>query len=192
MSHVIVGDNKEGLSLDETNATFMVLTTAGSETTATVLGGTLNYLVRHPDKMANLIGEIRERFHSYEEVTLEALRTLPYLNAVISEGLRLCPPLPWMLPRKVPAKGDTVCGVWLPGGVSSRMTISPAMISDISTRLLFRSKFMPCTVIPLTFILLHRFFLSVGWLMKSQIPILHSLMTKDMRSNRSVLVLGLV
>ncbi|KAJ2989383.1 hypothetical protein NUW58_g3496 [Xylaria curta] len=116
MSHVIAGRDNEAFSREEINATFMVLTTAGSETTATVLGGTLNYLVLNPDKMATLVSEIRERFNSYETITLEALRALPYLNAVISEGLRLCPPIPWILPRRVPGTGDTVCGVWLPGG----------------------------------------------------------------------------
>ncbi|KAI1146446.1 cytochrome P450 [Nemania diffusa] len=116
MSHIIAGRDNEAFSREETNATFMVLTTAGSETTATVLGGTLNYLVLNPDKMQTLASEIRGRFDSYEQITLEALRSLPYLNAVISEGLRLCPPIPWILPRRVPHAGDTVCGVWLPGG----------------------------------------------------------------------------
>ncbi|KAI0548665.1 cytochrome P450 [Xylaria curta] len=116
MSHVIARDDKEGFSRDEINATFMVLTTAGSETTATVLGGTLNYLVSCPDKLAVLSHEVRTRFPIFEDITLDALSSLPYLNAVINEGLRLCPPIPWILPRKVPAKGEVVCGLWLPGG----------------------------------------------------------------------------
>ncbi|RYC56703.1 hypothetical protein CHU98_g9512 [Xylaria longipes] len=106
MSHIITGRDHEAFSREETNATFMVLTTAGSETTATVLGGTLNYLTRHPDKMGILIDEIRERFSAYEDITLDTLRALPYLNAVINEGLRLCPPIPWILPRRVPDAGD--------------------------------------------------------------------------------------
>ncbi|KAI0396320.1 cytochrome P450 [Xylariaceae sp. FL0594] len=121
MAHVInrLGDDKgRSMTIDEINTTFMVLTTAGSETTATVLGGTLNYLARNPDKMAILVGEVRGKFHSFEEIMLDALHKLPYLNAVISEGLRLCPPIPWILPRQVPSPGDTVCGVWLPAGTS--------------------------------------------------------------------------
>ena len=117
MSYVIK-DGLDGLTTDEINATFMVLTTAGSETTATVLGGTLNYLVQNQDKLDILVQQIRGRFKSSEEITLSTLRNLPYLNAVINEGLRLCPPIPWMLPRRVPDGGDTVCGVHLPGGVS--------------------------------------------------------------------------
>ncbi|KAL2008516.1 hypothetical protein VTN00DRAFT_6710 [Thermoascus crustaceus] len=116
MSHVINKNGEIGLPIGEINATFMILTTAGSETTATVLCGTLNYLVTYPDKLAILVEEVRKTFHSGDEITLEAVRNLPYLNAVISEGLRLCPPVPWMLPRRVPVGGDTVCGTWLPGG----------------------------------------------------------------------------
>ncbi|RWA09278.1 hypothetical protein EKO27_g5848 [Xylaria grammica] len=116
MSHVIAIDDKRGFSRDEINATFMVLTTAGSETTATVLGGTLNYLVSYPDKLHILSNEIRQRFSTFEDITLDVLFSLPYLNAVINEGLRLCPPIPWVLPRKVPASGATVCGTWIPGG----------------------------------------------------------------------------
>lgn len=119
MSHVIQGKHNE-MDMGEINGTFMVLTIAGSETTATCLAGTLSYLVNvKEDKLAILADEVRQRFPSPDGMTLEALRDLPYLNAVIKEGLRLCPPIPWMLPRRVPAGGDTVGGVWLPGGVSS-------------------------------------------------------------------------
>lgn len=122
MSYVIAGNEDAEpdaqMSIGELNTTFMVLTTAGSETTATTLAGTLNQLVANPDKLDLLVKEIRESFHREQDVTLDALRKLPYLTAVINEGLRLCPPIPWMLPRVVPEPGDTVCGVWLPGGVS--------------------------------------------------------------------------
>ena len=118
MSYVIKHNDEKGMTLGEIQATFMVLTTAGSETTATVLNGTLNYLTAHPDKLALLVKEVREKFVKKEEITLPALKNSSYLNAVISEGLRLCPPIPIMLPRIVPEGGDTVCGIWMPGGVS--------------------------------------------------------------------------
>ncbi|RYP26286.1 hypothetical protein DL768_011756 [Monosporascus sp. mg162] len=115
MSHVITAKEEGDLSIGVINTTFMVLTTAGSETTATVLCGALNYLVNHQDKLHTLGQEIRQRFRTEDEINLDALRNLPYLNAVIMEALRLCPPIPWMLPRRVPSGGDTVCGIWLPG-----------------------------------------------------------------------------
>ncbi|KAI1292701.1 cytochrome P450 [Xylaria venustula] len=116
MSHVMAEGNENALSRDEIDATFMLLTTAGSETTATILRGTLNYPISHPDKLEVLSKVIRDQFRGFEDITLERLSSLTYLNAVINEGLRLCPPIPWILPRKVPAKGANVCGLWLPGG----------------------------------------------------------------------------
>lgn len=129
MSYVIKrSDVGLGMPIGEINSTFMVLTTAGSETTATVLSGILTYLVNSPDKLVILTNEIRKRFVDLDEISLEALRELSYLNAVINEGLRLCPPIPWILPRRVPVGGDTVCGTWLPGGVGALQ--SPLLYTD--------------------------------------------------------------
>ncbi|TVY84721.1 Versicolorin B desaturase [Lachnellula suecica] len=119
MSHVIKHNNeKEEMSHGEIQATFMVLTTAGSETTATVLSGTLNNLISKPQMLSTLTKEIRGEFAKEADMTLDALCELPYLNATIQEGLRLCPPIPVILPRVVPEGGDFVCGMWLPAGTS--------------------------------------------------------------------------
>lgn len=125
MSHIIQDNGEVAFPIDEVNATFMILTTTGSETTATVLGGILNYLVNNPDKLDILADEVRSTFLKESEVSLDSLRNVKYLNAVINEGLRLCPPVPWMLPRLVPPGGDTVSGVWLPEGVRSLILYPP-------------------------------------------------------------------
>lgn len=63
MSYVIRGrKGEEALNIGVINATFMTLTTAGSETTATVLSRTSNYLVNNLDKLEILKREIRQRF----------------------------------------------------------------------------------------------------------------------------------
>ncbi|PYI08317.1 cytochrome P450 [Aspergillus sclerotiicarbonarius CBS 121057] len=116
MSHLIDEGGQVAFPRGELNSTFMILTTTGSETTATVLTGILAYLVDQPEAMGHLVGEIRREFQPSREISLSAVSNLPYLTAVIQEGLRLCPPVPWMLPRQVPAGGSTVCGTWLPGG----------------------------------------------------------------------------
>lgn len=41
---------------------------------------------------------------------------LPYLDAVVSEGLRCFPAIPMSLPRYVPAGGRTIDGYFVPGG----------------------------------------------------------------------------
>jgi len=43
-------------------------------------------------------------------------RTLPYLQAVIKEGLRIFPPATGLASKLVPPGGDTINGVFLPGG----------------------------------------------------------------------------
>jgi len=106
------------MSMDKLNASFLELTVAGSESTAVVLSGAINKLIQDPDRLAILVDEIRTRFKTFEEITFDALRDLKYLNAVINEALRLTPPLQWIPSRQVPPEGATVCGKWLPGGVS--------------------------------------------------------------------------
>jgi cytochrome P450 len=43
-------------------------------------------------------------------------RELPYLQAVIHEGLRVSPPSGGLLSKVVPPEGDTINGVFVPGG----------------------------------------------------------------------------
>lgn len=123
------GNEKAGMTREEINSTFTLLAIAGSDTSATALSGTINYLVNSPDKLAELTREVRGSFKSRDKITLEALQHLPYLNAVLNEGLRLCPPVPWILPRRIAVGGDTVCGIWLPGGVSASPLSAPISVN---------------------------------------------------------------
>jgi cytochrome P450 len=86
------GEGKEGLRLEEIRTTASVIIVAGNETTVTVLSGTTNHLVKNIDKLGALTKEVRERFENESDITLTVLKELPYLNAVIQEGLRLCNP----------------------------------------------------------------------------------------------------
>jgi cytochrome P450 len=49
-------------------------------------------------------------------VTDEEARALPYLQAVIREGLRIFPPGTGLASKLVPPEGDTFNGMFLPGG----------------------------------------------------------------------------
>jgi cytochrome P450 len=90
---------------------------AGSETTATALSCIMYYLLRTPKALEKVQAEIRGSFKSYSEINGLSTMPLKYLHAVILEGLRVYPPLPFALPRVVPPGGDTVDGYHLPAGV---------------------------------------------------------------------------
>ncbi len=83
------GTNFEGL---RSQASLLVI--AGSETTATALSAITYYLCRTPEVYHKLAEEVRGTFSSYTQVTGQSTQALPYLKAVIEEGLRIYPPLP--------------------------------------------------------------------------------------------------
>lgn len=97
----------------------LIIAFASSETTASALTAILRELVQHKGVLHRLTQEIRGAFQSERDITIASTANLPYLNAVVSEGLRLNPPVVIGVPRVVPDGGDTVCGRWVPGGVRS-------------------------------------------------------------------------
>ncbi|KAF9694073.1 hypothetical protein EKO04_007756 [Ascochyta lentis] len=96
-------------------ALFMVV---GSETTATVLSGTLYLLLRNPNCLQRLKQEISDNFNSKEEMTMEALSKLTYLSAVLDEAMRVYPAAPEALARLVPAGGAKICGEYVHEGAT--------------------------------------------------------------------------
>jgi cytochrome P450 len=47
----------------------------------------------------------------------EEAKKLPYLEAVIKESVRICPPATGILSKKTPPQGDTINGIYVPGGI---------------------------------------------------------------------------
>lgn len=119
-----------GMSLDELDANAAVFVLAGSETTAALLSGCVYYLLRSPDKYNRLIKEIRGTLSRASDLKLQALIKLPYLNAVLTETLRIYPPVPAMLPRIVPEGGAFIDGHFVPAGVSTEFGIGGLQFSS--------------------------------------------------------------
>lgn len=109
------------MSRDEILSSFSFIIVGGSETSATAMTGMFNHLAmsRNREILDRLTREIRTAYKSEDEITLHNINSiqLPYLDAVINEGLRICHPVPAGLPRMVPSGGDEYAGVWLPEGV---------------------------------------------------------------------------
>lgn len=92
---------------------------AGSDTTATALQGTMLYLLSNPTAYSRLKSEIATGIREgriSSPITDKEARQLPYLQAVLNEGIRMVPPVMNGFPRQVPPEGDTICGRFIPGG----------------------------------------------------------------------------
>ena len=67
---------------------------AGHETTANTLTWTLFLLAQHPQILADLLDELEGQLQG-EAPTIEQLNSLPLLDRVIKESMRLLPPVQW-------------------------------------------------------------------------------------------------
>jgi cytochrome P450 len=75
------------------------------------------YIVSNPQVYSRLLAEIASTTIS-SPVTDSEARGMPYLQAVIKEGLRMHPPISGLAFRVVPAGGDTLSGTFLPEGTN--------------------------------------------------------------------------
>ncbi|KAH8885376.1 cytochrome P450 [Thozetella sp. PMI_491] len=119
---------RHGLNEEElvTESTLQIV--AGSDTTVTSIRGIILYLMSHPRVYAKLQAEVDAAVRdgsappSPASISDAAARKLPYLQAVIKEGIRIHPPVTDEVPKKVPAGGDTVVvegeSFFLPGGTN--------------------------------------------------------------------------
>ncbi|KAL5040821.1 hypothetical protein BDW71DRAFT_33319 [Aspergillus fruticulosus] len=95
---------------------------AGSDTTAIALRAIVYFLLKNPEKMENVVGEIDAADSagrlsspiSYKE----SMAHLPYLAAAIKEAMRLHPSVGLILERHVPEGGVTVCDRHIPPGTT--------------------------------------------------------------------------
>ncbi|CAJ2504798.1 Uu.00g121920.m01.CDS01 [Anthostomella pinea] len=103
----------DGMAFHEIRANATAYIVAGSDTAA----NTLTYLVwmvcKHAEVKAKLVQELQQLPASYG---YHDVKSLPYLNLVIDETLRLYSAAPAGLPRDVPAGGAEFLGYYIPAG----------------------------------------------------------------------------
>ncbi|KAI0532407.1 cytochrome P450 [Xylaria digitata] len=99
---------------EELTAHASTLIIAGGETTATCLAAAVYFLLTTPQALDKLVGEIRGRYASYDEIDATSAQQLPYLQAVLNEALRIYPPGSMGFPRVSP--GCEIDGFWIPKG----------------------------------------------------------------------------
>ncbi|RDW56984.1 hypothetical protein BP6252_13937 [Coleophoma cylindrospora] len=141
MSYILRYNDERGMTHQELMGTTELLIVGGSETTSTLLTGVTYYMLMTPEKYEKVKKEVRDAFKSGEEMTLQSTAQLPYLQAVLEEGLRMYPPVPLGLPRRTPPGGTTINGKYVPGDVS-------VAVHQLSTYHSARNFFEPETFVP--------------------------------------------
>ena len=91
--HANVDFQKKYLTEDEMISNSFVFLLAGFETTANCLGFTAYLLAKYPEIQQRLYEEIEEVFGSTDRIDYEQAQKATYLEMVISESLRLFPPV---------------------------------------------------------------------------------------------------
>ncbi|OOO06596.1 cytochrome P450 [Aspergillus oryzae] len=122
MSRLIAKVEDEEMEMEELTAHASTLvyggeSIAGGETVATFLAAVTYHLLSTPNAYQKLRDEIRARYNHLSEITSTTALQLPYLQAVISEGLRIYPPGSQGFPRNTPPQGIVVKGTYVPGNV---------------------------------------------------------------------------
>ena len=116
-------DGRPRFSLDEITGMFISMMFAGHHTTSGTAAWALIELLRHPDELRRVTGELDELFADGESVSHHALGAMPALENAIKEGLRLHPPLVLLMRRVV--GGFEYGGFQVPEGAS--VAVSPAV-----------------------------------------------------------------
>ena len=90
---------------------------AGSDTTATTLRVTMLFVITNYHIYKTLQAEIDATPVNGTIISNDQADALPYYHAVIKEGARMYPPAVGLMSKKTPPEGDTINGVFVPGGI---------------------------------------------------------------------------
>ncbi|KAH8892118.1 cytochrome P450 [Thozetella sp. PMI_491] len=142
---------RHGLSFEETEAEIFVQMLAGSDTTASALRATMLHIITCPRVYQRLKREIQaatDQDDVASPISLDQARKIPYLQAVIYEGLRMYPPALYGFFKTVPPEGEKIQGVFLPGGTCigfNMLAVARSQIAFGSDAEVFRpERFLEC------------------------------------------------
>ena len=93
---------------------------AGTDTTAAAIRSILLWVITRPDVLSKIHSELTIAKHEERlstPVKDKEARLLPYLQACIKEGIRICPPVVNPSFKVVPKGGDEIGGYYVPEGI---------------------------------------------------------------------------
>lgn len=123
-------DGTPRFGADEVTGMFISMMFAGHHTTSGTAAWTLIELLRAPEALAEVTGELDTLYADGSAVSFQALRDIPVLESVIKEALRLHPPLILLL--RVAKTPQRVCGYDIEPGelVGASPAISNRLAED--------------------------------------------------------------
>ncbi|KAJ7719960.1 benzoate para-hydroxylase [Mycena metata] len=94
----------------------VTLLVAGSDTTSNSIAVILHFIITNPPVYDELLRVLLDATSDSNEPGYEQVKNIPYLQAVINEGLRLHSITAIGLPRSAPSGGLVCCGLYFPEG----------------------------------------------------------------------------
>ncbi|XP_060181662.1 geraniol 8-hydroxylase-like [Lycium barbarum] len=122
--------NPEEINQNHIKSMFLDLFAAGTDTSTSTLEWGMTELLRQPKIMKKVQAELAEVIGKGKSVEETDAPRLPYLQCIIKETLRMHPPLPFLVPRKVEQDVE-LCDYTIPKG--SQVLINAWAIGRDST-----------------------------------------------------------
>lgn len=91
---------------------------AGADTNAITLSNVCWYLCSYPEYQKRLYGELEDLPIVDGLIEDQYLIDKPYLSGIVTEVLRLHPPVPGGVQRLTPPEGATIAGRYIPGNIN--------------------------------------------------------------------------
>lgn len=115
-------DGSPKFSADQVTGMFISMMFAGHHTTSGTAAWTLIELLRHPGVLSDVVKELDGLYADGSDVSFQALREIPRLEAAVKEALRLHPPLILLL--RVAKSEQEVLGHRIPAGTMVGCTLA--------------------------------------------------------------------
>ncbi|KAF2112117.1 cytochrome P450 [Lophiotrema nucula] len=110
---------RHGLNQEEASGEALLQVVAGTDTSASTIRAVVLHLLTNPTSYRTLQAEVDTAIAEgriSSPINDSEARQLPYLQAVIKEGLRILPPAAGLFFKTVPAGGDVIDGKFVPAG----------------------------------------------------------------------------
>ncbi|KAJ7234768.1 cytochrome P450 oxidoreductase [Mycena haematopus] len=128
---LVAAENPDGskYSLEQVRAAVGLILSAGSDTTAITMRAMVRFIVGNTEIYSKVEKEIDDAVNCGEiqfPLSNKDAEKLPYFQACLKETLRLHPPVPWTLPRRVGAGGMYIAGRFFAEG--TEVSMSPFVV----------------------------------------------------------------